>query len=108
VADGRLHLSAVIVLGPSLTPGNVGDLIAAAEHKTKAQIEELVAARSPRTEAMPMVLAVPTTTELAPGRVEVASRFELPAKSVPVAAQVWGVLKAPALQGLDKSTVHSG
>ncbi len=50
LADGRLHLSAVVLLAPHLTRENADELLAAAAHKTKAEIEELVARRFPRSE----------------------------------------------------------
>src|SRR2546425_5644221 len=75
LADGRLHLSAVVQLAPYLTPENASDLLAAATHKTKAEIEELLARRFPRPETMALVQALPAspprTDELsAPGRIE--------------------------------------
>src|SRR5512144_1290341 len=48
VADGRLHLSGVVVLAPYLTPENADELLAAAVHKTRAEIEWLLAERFPR------------------------------------------------------------
>lgn len=48
VAEGRLHLSAVVVLSPYLTPQNCDALIAAATHKTKQQIEALLVERYPK------------------------------------------------------------
>jgi hypothetical protein len=48
VADGRLHLSAVVVLTPYLTPENADELLAAATHRTRAEIEWLLAERFPR------------------------------------------------------------
>ena len=45
LADGRLHLSAVVLLAPHLTPDTVTDLLAAARHKTRAEIELLLAQR---------------------------------------------------------------
>ena len=38
LADGRLHLSAVGLLAPYLTSENADDLLAAATHRTKAEI----------------------------------------------------------------------
>jgi 5-methylcytosine-specific restriction endonuclease McrA len=55
VADGRLHLSAVVLLAPCLTPENAEGLIAAAAHKSKAQIEHLLAQRFPRPD-LPTVI----------------------------------------------------
>lgn len=37
--DGRLHLSAVVLLSPHLTTATVTELIAAATHKNKTEIE---------------------------------------------------------------------
>ena len=48
VAGGRLHLSAVILLAPHLTPDNAGELLAAAAHKTTREIRQLLAARAGR------------------------------------------------------------
>jgi len=48
VADGRLHLSAVVLLGPYLTPENADELLTAAAHQSKAGIEQLLAERFPR------------------------------------------------------------
>jgi hypothetical protein len=51
VADGRLDLSAVLALGSWLRPENAAELLASAAHKTKKEIEELIAERFPRTES---------------------------------------------------------
>jgi len=75
LADGRLHLTGVGLLAPYLTPANAGDLLAAAAHKTKSEIEELLARRFPRPETMALVEVLPASPppaaeQLAPGRVE--------------------------------------
>ena len=84
IAEGRLHLSAVIVLAPHLTPENADELLAAAAHKTRAEIEQLLAERFPRPDLLAAVQAIsPSATvsaapsssfgpieERAPGRVE--------------------------------------
>jgi hypothetical protein len=75
VADGRLHLSAVVLLAPHLTPENAEGLLAEAVHRTKSEIEEVLARRFPRSEAMGLVQALPAASprsneQLAPGRVE--------------------------------------
>jgi hypothetical protein len=67
VADGRLHLSGLLLLSPCLTPENSADLLTAATHKTKAQTERLLAERFPKPD-------IPTTVgsvapQLAPGLV---------------------------------------
>src|SRR5262245_32751059 len=48
VAQGRLHLTGVILLKPHLTEANVDDLVAAAAHKTRSEIELLLGERFPR------------------------------------------------------------
>jgi hypothetical protein len=48
VADGRLHLSAVVLLAPHLTRENAEELLEAAAHQSKAGILRLLAERSPR------------------------------------------------------------
>src|SRR5438477_8170052 len=44
VADGRLHLSAVVVLAPHLVPETANELIRSAAYQTKSEIERLIAA----------------------------------------------------------------
>ena len=48
VASGALHLTAVSLIAPHLTPENVNRLIAAATHRTKRDVEEIVAALRPQ------------------------------------------------------------
>ncbi|MBI5710487.1 MAG: hypothetical protein HZC42_09320 [Candidatus Eisenbacteria bacterium] len=59
LADGRLHLSAVVMLAPHLTPENADELLAAAAHRSKAELEELLAQRFPRPELPEQVQAIP-------------------------------------------------
>ena len=100
VADGRLHLSAVVLLAPFLRPENADDLLAGASHKTKAEIEELLARRFPRSETLGLVVALPAPSpsgdgELAPGQVErlmpetpqLAPQVGARSKLAPVAAE---------------------
>ena len=69
VADGRLHLAGVVLLAPYLTKENAADMLGAAAQRTKAEIEELIARRFPRTEEMGLVMALPDLS--APGRIPV-------------------------------------
>src|SRR5207245_11202880 len=74
LADGRLHLTAVGLMAPYLTPENAAELLGAAAHRTKAGIEELIAGRFPQSEALGVVTALPVSLgpaeeQLAPGRV---------------------------------------
>ena len=72
VADGRLHLSAVILLAPHLNEDTVDTLLSAAERRSKAEIEQLLAQRFPRPDVAAQVeeLAPGPVVEHAPGRVE--------------------------------------
>ena len=76
VADGRLHLSAVVMLAPYLTPETADELLAAAANKTKSEIEEQVLAqRFPRPDLPARLRALPASATLpsgspAPGLIE--------------------------------------
>src|SRR5687768_6291554 len=48
LADGSLHLTAIALLGRHLTAENHEALLAAARHKTKRELEEIVAALRPQ------------------------------------------------------------
>ena len=72
VADGRLHLSAVVMLAPHLTRANAGELVAVAEHRSKLELESLLAQRYPRPDLQTLVQAVAVAApplEVAPGPV---------------------------------------
>jgi HNH endonuclease len=47
VAEGRLHLSAITLLAPHIRRRNAEELFAAAEHKTKQELQQLLADRFP-------------------------------------------------------------
>src|SRR5262245_24863191 len=61
IADGRLNLSGAVLLASDLNSDNADGLIEAAAGKTKSQIEELLAARAPRSEILPMVETIPAS-----------------------------------------------
>jgi 5-methylcytosine-specific restriction endonuclease McrA len=75
VAEGRLHLTAVVLLAPCLSSENADELLAAATHRSKSEIEALLARRFPRpdlptrVQAMaPTLTAVPAAPELVGAR----------------------------------------
>src|SRR3990172_721222 len=51
IAAGELHLAAVTLLAPRLTEDNHLELLAAAAHRSKREVERLLAARFPRPPA---------------------------------------------------------
>jgi hypothetical protein len=64
VAVGAIHLSGLTLLGPHLTEANHVEWLDEARGKTKRLIEELVAARMPRLDVLPMI--TPVTSVPAP------------------------------------------
>jgi hypothetical protein len=105
LAEGRLHLAGVCLLAPHLTPENSGELIAAATHRSKAQIELLLAQRFPQPDLVPSIapLAIPSAPQaicpehvceereqLAPGQVHVPL-VEQRATVKPLAPQRFGM-----------------
>jgi hypothetical protein len=58
LADRRLHLTAVLLLTPHLSPETADELLAAATHKTKAEIELLLAERYPRPDVPTLMRAI--------------------------------------------------
>ncbi len=63
--DGRLHLAAIAKLAPHLTDENRSRILARAVHKSKLQVEELVAELIPRPDAPPVVRKLPARFGLA-------------------------------------------
>ncbi|MEP7027463.1 MAG: HNH endonuclease signature motif containing protein [Candidatus Eisenbacteria bacterium] len=55
LADGRLHMAAVRLLAPHLTPQNVDELILAATRRTRVEVESMLACRFPRAEELTFV-----------------------------------------------------
>jgi 5-methylcytosine-specific restriction endonuclease McrA len=66
MADGRLHLSGVVLLAAYLTEHNAGELLAAATHKTAKQIERLLAERFPRPDVPATIHALPPCPAASP------------------------------------------
>jgi len=67
VAEGRLHLSGVLLLAAHLTDENAADLVAEASGKSKGEIEILLARRTPRGDVPARIDTVAQQLELAPG-----------------------------------------
>ena len=60
LGDGRLHLSGIALLAPHLTDENCESVLARATHKSKRQIEELVAELAPKPDVPPVIRKLPT------------------------------------------------
>ena len=96
LADGRLHLTAVDLLAPRLTPENAGELLAAAVHKSRAGIERLLAERFPQPDLPTLI--TPVAPQPSPGTIALpapANNFPSPAtvmhKVAPLAPQRFAV-----------------
>src|SRR5206468_10967009 len=62
VADGRLNLTAVLLLTPHLGPETAEELLAAAAHRTKAELRRLLAERFPKPDVPTLLQAITTPT----------------------------------------------
>ena len=80
LADGRLHLTAIGKLAPHLTRENRNGLLERATHKSKRQVEELIAEIAPRPDVPAMLRKLPERRPLVPaaGLLVVPNRGEGP------------------------------
>ncbi len=117
VAEGRLHLAGVCLLAPYLTPENVDELVAAATHCRKSEIEAWLARRfgpapshGPTAQLAPGQVAAPgspaeVAAQLAPGQVSApGSSTEPTVQLAPASGQL-----APgqvALPSADRIVIH--
>jgi 5-methylcytosine-specific restriction endonuclease McrA len=62
LADGSVHLTAIGLLAPHLTAENCHELLDAARHKSKREIEHLVAAMRPQTAVPSSVRKLPVSS----------------------------------------------
>jgi 5-methylcytosine-specific restriction endonuclease McrA len=69
IADGRLHMTGVRLLRPYLTPETVNSLLRASIHKSRKEIEQLIADRFPRPDVKTQVVAVPPTPSMSAANV---------------------------------------
>jgi 5-methylcytosine-specific restriction endonuclease McrA len=71
---GSLNITAARLLAPHLTVENVERLLAAAAHKSKREIEEMIAALHPRPAAAPSVRKLPSPAPRATDKPATASK----------------------------------
>jgi len=99
LGDGRLHLSGIAILAPHLTDENLESVLARATHKSKRQIEELVAELAPKPDVPAVIRKLPThppqappappapTVELFPDRVEAPAHARTPPSAPPAVVE---------------------
>jgi len=95
----QLHLTAVCLLRDYLTPENHQELLAEAAHKTKGQVEELLARRFPRPDVESRIRKLPPSRAL-PASVAVPqalSTAAIPAAATPAAATPTAAIPAAAI-----------
>ena len=68
LVDGTVNLTAIGLLAPLLTPQNHLELLDAARHKSKRDIEQLVARMRPRPDAPAVIRKLPEPKPPAPSR----------------------------------------
>jgi hypothetical protein len=73
LACGDLHMTAVRLLGPRLTPENHMDVLAEARHRTQPEIEQIVARLRPLPPVPERVRKIPARPKAAPALLEVAA-----------------------------------
>ena len=59
LAEGRVHLAGVCELARHMTAANAAELLAAATHRTRRQIQEMLARRFPKPDLPTLVMALP-------------------------------------------------
>jgi len=73
LADGRLHLTSVLLMAPYLTDENSNELLAMAAHKNRVEIESLLAHQFPRADLPPLVQPLPSSSGPCPGELSPAT-----------------------------------
>ena len=79
LSDGSIHLTAVSLLGPHLTSANHVELLDEARHKTKREVEQLIARVRPQPDVPAVVRKLPAPKPAA------LLGSEVPRSGVPVA-----------------------
>jgi hypothetical protein len=99
LADGRLHLSGIAMLRAHLTAENAAAVLERAAHRSKGQIEELMAELAPRPDVPAVIRKLPAAPAPPPATVSAPSLFDSAVRHRPdgVASTV---TSAPVIQPL--------
>ena len=107
VAEGRLHLSAISLLAPHLTPANAAELMAEATHKSKAEVELIIARRFPRSDVpeceRPLGSSTANSSPTAQVVANIAAQLS-PVTVVPTNSEDSPVSTEPLLAPLDEAS----
>jgi hypothetical protein len=97
LADGTLHLTAVSLLAPHLTPANHANLLDEARHKSKREVEQIIARVRPQPDVPAVIRKLPTLQPTLSVQTPVTTRraFESTPSLVASPASEPGVTSAP-------------
>ena len=95
LAQGRVHLSGLTQLARYLSPATADELLAAATHRSKAQIERLLAERFPRPDLVSLVRAIPQ----APTPASLPAAGSGPSLNCPIEPQVVAIAEGQLVPG---------
>jgi hypothetical protein len=96
LSDGRLHLSGIAKLAPYLTDANRETLLARATHRTKSEIERLIAEIAPKPDVPAAMRKVPERIDPVPRRELGLDRVAVPAPAIAAPAPRQTGAPAPA------------
>ena len=109
IAEGKLHLSAVSLLATHLRPQNVASLLAEATHRSKAEVELILARRFPRPDVPESVrpLSEPNTASSPTAQVVANIAAQLsPVTVVPTISNETAKSVEPLCAGDETRAVH--
>lgn len=113
VAEGRIHLTAVCLIAPHLTPGNIKELLRAVGGRSRAEVQEWLASRFPQAASVPPLASIRAVALPLPKTVTLDRRgdmFESPAPPnflPPLAAVKSETTVAVIRHDLDNAAVES-
>lgn len=84
LSDGSLNLTAVSLLGPHLTAANHVDVLDLAKHKSKRDVEQLIARLRPQPDVPTVVRKLPASAPPLDSEQEPVTKRSIPAISSPV------------------------
>lgn len=89
VAEGALHITGARLLVPHLTSANCEEVLASARHKSKREIEEIVAGLRPLPAVAPIVRKLPSgPAPVAPPPTSLARQDAVPVAAAPASVAV--------------------
>jgi len=107
LADGRLHLTAVVLLAPYLRPDNSDELFEMATHRSKAEIQTRLAQRFPQpdvpTRLVPIAIASPSPAPESASQVVVDSES---GQLMPASVEIIGVSASSAPPAPERFALH--